>query len=359
MNATREKARVEEAQSDLAPSDWTSLRGHESLLERACAMEVSGRMPPVVLVEGREGIGKSLVAARLAALPFCERENACGECLTCRSVARRVHPEILWVEAEGAVLKLEQVAAIQEHLVLAPSTLTETVVTGGLSRRARVAVIPDVERLSPAAANRLLKLLEEPPVWARVIMTTSRPASMLPTVLSRCARWLARPPSMDACLEVMRRWAREGVEDRFDEELARRALKASGCSLGGAERLYQDWRSGGQGGLRAVAQSLLEVSRVSEVLGIASDLRNDRSLDGQSRRKVFALAQELEIILNEKYREALLADPPRREISPQALHEIRQLLREARRLAGRGQIELNVQLFAEAIGMRALDARIG
>lgn len=352
--AERESAtRAAEARPD---HDWRLLRGYADVIRRVNESDERGRLAPVMLLDGRDGTGKRLLAAALAALPFCERGDACGECASCRAVAQGLHPEVLWVDVTGATIKNDDVDAIQEHLALAPITMSGTSRHGG-ARRARVAVIIDADRMGAAAANRMLKTLEEPATWARVIMTSGRASGMLPTILSRCARWRLRPPSPDDGEAVLARLAREsGVEPPSPEE-ARGALRRVGYSVGAAWRQWLTEREGGSG-FRRFAERLLSARGPDDVIRIAGELRTDRDMDTGGRRKAFALAQELEIILNEKYR-AMLTRPTKGRVSPAALGELRALLRETRRLAGRGQVELNVQLLAETAGLRALDARIG
>ncbi|HEV8149367.1 MAG TPA: hypothetical protein VGP61_04205, partial [Gemmatimonadales bacterium] len=195
-----------------------SLVGHHEARRRLASSLKSGRLPQVILVTGPVGIGKQRLGLWLGQLLLCERptEEPCGRCRPCRLVLELSHPDLHWfvpiprpkagdtekqVE-EAAELLGEAIAARREQpryqpadgmashplasakLLLRRSTLTP------VEASKKVFLVGDADRLvvqdsSPEAANALLKLLEEPPLDTWIILTTTEPERVLPTIRSR------------------------------------------------------------------------------------------------------------------------------------------------------------------------------
>ncbi len=97
------------------------------------------------------------------------------------------HPDLAVVQAahEGEVLKIDQVRELQHKLSLSP-----------FEARYRVAVVLRFEEANPAAANALLKTLEEPPPQVVVLLTAQGVETLLPTIVSRCEVLRLRPVSL-------------------------------------------------------------------------------------------------------------------------------------------------------------------
>lgn len=139
------------------------------------------RVPHAYLLSGGAGMGKSDFAVATAALLLCENPGAqaCGSCRSCQLLASGGQPDLLLLEAEegSRQLKIDQIRA-----------LTEFAVKTSHSSRRKVIIIPDADRLNPAAANALLKTLEEPVPDTVLLLTSSRAGALLPTLRSRCLR---------------------------------------------------------------------------------------------------------------------------------------------------------------------------
>ena len=168
--------------------------------------------PPALLVHGPRGIGKHALALNFAQALLCEAPHAdglaCGECAGCRYAIAGQHPDFMRLEQlvidpeEGT---LEAVETIGIDRVRA---LTEFVQLTSHRQRAKVAVIAPAERMNAAAANALLKTLEEPPPGTYLILVSDQPGRVPATILSRCRR-LAAPRPAPA---VARAWlAAQGV----------------------------------------------------------------------------------------------------------------------------------------------------
>jgi DNA polymerase-3 subunit delta' len=156
---------------------YAGILGHErqkAILKRA---QSSGRLAHAYLFEGPEGVGKRLVALALARSLFCVTKNGCGECPACRKVDHQNHPDLHIVEADGNTIKIEQIRALQKELSFRP-----------LEGERKICVIEAAEKMNASSGNALLKTLEEPSGHALLILLTSRPDAVLPTIRSRCQR---------------------------------------------------------------------------------------------------------------------------------------------------------------------------
>src|SRR6185295_10941054 len=85
------------------------------------------------------------------------------------------HPDVGMVVAPKRVLLVDQMRQIEREANFRP-----------YEGKARVFLIEDADKLNAPSANALLKVLEEPPDTSHIILLTSRPAMLLPTILSRC-----------------------------------------------------------------------------------------------------------------------------------------------------------------------------
>ncbi len=198
------------------------LYAHEGIRHRLVGAIASGRLPQALLFEGATGVGKQRLALWLAQALMCEAGlgEGCGQCQPCKLVQNLSHPDVHWfvplelskkggdadkqVELVEEALGEEMAARRQQPLYEPPSGLAShgiaavrlllrrLVLTPVMGRR-KVFVIGDAERLVPqtgaeAAANALLKALEEPPADTVFILTTAAPDALLPTILSRVVR---------------------------------------------------------------------------------------------------------------------------------------------------------------------------
>ncbi|MEO8304424.1 MAG: DNA polymerase III subunit delta' [Betaproteobacteria bacterium] len=169
--------------------------------------------PHALLVHGPRGIGKHALALNFALALLCEAQRpdglACGVCPGCRYAMSGQHPDLMRLELvmidedDGT---LQEVDAIRIDRVRA---VTDFVHLTSHRQRAKVVVIAPAETMNAAAANALLKTLEEPPAGTYLILVSDRPGRLPPTILSRCRRLAApRPTQQEA-----RAWlAAQGVE---------------------------------------------------------------------------------------------------------------------------------------------------
>jgi DNA polymerase-3 subunit delta' len=209
--------------------------------ERAIAFlrQAVARPHHAYLLAGPEGGGKQLAARAFAAALLCAN-GGCGDCRDCRLALEDQHPNEVVVEPEGRDIHVDTVRAEIWH----PAHRTAP------EPGRKVFLVREADRLNPAAADVLLKVLEEPPADAVLVLLSARPDELPETVLSRCHVVSFVPLSERFVAGTLRS---EGV----DEAMATLAARLSGGNLGRARRLARD-----EDGLafREVARSALDLA---------------------------------------------------------------------------------------------------
>jgi len=162
---------------------------------------ISGRLPHALMLHGRPGLGKGLFARQLAEVLLCptsaETRMACGACRSCQLFAADSHPDfnVLTLLEDKNEISVDQVRELAGSLNLANQG-------GGY----RVVIIEPAERLSLAAANSLLKAIEEP-VGPTVFVLVLNDVSRLPaTIASRCQRIPFHVPDPDIAESWLSAW---------------------------------------------------------------------------------------------------------------------------------------------------------
>lgn len=208
---------------------WDRFSGYLSL----------GRLPQGLLIAGAAGLGKSLLADAFARSLLCsavEGTQACGTCAACVLVEAGNHPDYIRLEPEegGKVITVDQVRRLIERLSLKPQYA-----------HSRVVLIRPAHAMNLAAANSLLKTLEEPDPRTLMILLSEYPAQLPATIRSRCQRLDIALPTREQALQWL---AQRGAGCRAEAALAMangaplRALEL--CHTGLAERrnrMFQDW----------------------------------------------------------------------------------------------------------------------
>lgn len=139
------------------------------------------RLPHALLLSGSAGWGKLALAQSLARYLLCQAKKAtepCGQCKDCQlSASEDGHPDLFSIEPDGKLFMIK-VEAIREVV----SVMTQTALTGGY----RLIIINQAQCMNLAAANCLLKTLEEPGRQSLLILVSDSPNLLLPTIRSRC-----------------------------------------------------------------------------------------------------------------------------------------------------------------------------
>ena len=272
------------------------LVGHVEARRQLAASRKTGRLPQVILVTGPEGVGKQRLGLWLGQLLLCERpgDEPCGACRACRLVLELSHADLHWFvpiprpkagEAdrqveEASELLTEAVAARREQPLYRPADgmashplasarlLLRRAALTPVEAKHKVFVVGEADRLvpqesSPEAANALLKFLEEPPADTRVVLTTTEPERVLPTIRSRAAPLrLTRLPDAEVRAFAQATLRPEPAAEELDL-MVRRAEGLIGRLAGGAE---------------AAGKALLDARGLLDALAAGPGVRYERGL---------------------------------------------------------------------------------
>ena len=158
---------------------------------RLAAMLDAGRAPHALLLHGPGGIGKDVLAERVAGAVLCAapRPDPCGECRSCRLLRAGNHPDFRRIEPqeEGSGIAIGSVRELISDFNLAADG-------------ARVAIVATAETMNQAAANAFLKTLEEPVGEVLFLLTSDAPGRLPATIRSRCRKMALPPPTVSEAL---------------------------------------------------------------------------------------------------------------------------------------------------------------
>lgn len=239
------------------------LIGHRPLRERLRAAVANSTLPASLLLQGPRGVGKQRLALWLGQLILCSApgERPCGACPSCRYALALAHPDLRWffprprlsdADASSEDVLADYAEALAERVeaggLYAPPAGTEGLFvatvraivhlaaqTPALGTR-KVFVVGDAERMVPQegadqAANAFLKLLEEPPADTTLVLTTSEPGALLPTIRSRVVSVRVPPLTESEMREML---AMPAFEAALDAAHVPAGVEARLAAAGGA-----------------------------------------------------------------------------------------------------------------------------
>jgi DNA polymerase III subunit delta' len=234
---------------------WSRVIGQESVKNLLLGAMHAGRLPHAYLFVGNEGVGKDAMAIEFARVLHCEKggDEPCNACDSCAKSLTLQHPDIRLVTAlpvgKGEKsddppldkLNATEIQAVQEqyrqkagnpyHRIAIPKATVIKInsirdirresAMSTYGRKKRVIIISRADEMGDAAANTLLKTLEEPSSNTMLILTTAHRSALLPTILSRCQVVQFHPLHEEDIAQALRE--RNGVEKEQAEIVARLA----------------------------------------------------------------------------------------------------------------------------------------
>jgi DNA polymerase-3 subunit delta' len=178
-------------------------------------------------VTGRSAEEDSHLLPRASRLsPDPSQFDACDTCESCTKIAAGSHPDVIIVAPEERQIRIDEIRMIDDALSFKP-----------FEGRSKVVIVDDAETMNIPAANAFLKTLEEPPEESVIILVSSRPDLLLPTIRSRCSRINFSPLSPEDCRRVL-----EGkIPDENLDTVARLSMGRPGLALSAELMEEKQW----------------------------------------------------------------------------------------------------------------------
>lgn len=154
---------------------------HKSFWSRFETNYNANRLGHAILLVGALHTNLSEFAQRMFAVLFCKAEKPpCGQCQSCELISINEHPDLIHLIPEklNGVIKIDQIRLLQQNIFTQPQLGTR-----------RGVIINPAEKMNGAAANALLKILEEPPKNTYFVLIAEHISTIPPTIISRCQQW--------------------------------------------------------------------------------------------------------------------------------------------------------------------------
>lgn len=202
-----------------APYPW-----HATQWQTLQRLAAGQRLGHALLLSGRPGTGTDSLAEAFARERLCETdtgeapERPCGTCRSCLLLAADSHPDLKRVGPleEGKAIVIDQIRELTDYYALKPHY-----------NRGKVTLIHPADRMNRAAANALLKVLEEPPPGALLILVCDRFSALPMTIRSRCVRI----PCEHVDPQYARTWLQAQLETAEEGEIDALLTECGGAPL--------------------------------------------------------------------------------------------------------------------------------
>lgn len=194
------------------------------------ARHQDGQAHHALLIQAIDGMGDDALVWGVSRWLMCQQPEglkSCGHCHGCQLMQAHTHPDWYRLEAEKGRSSLG-IDAVRE--------VTEKLYHFAQQGGAKIVWLPDATQLTEAAANALLKTLEEPPANCWFFLSVREPSRLLATLRSRCMRWHLTPPEEMQSLQWLSRQHPQA------DEVLRAALRLSNGAPAAALALLQPAR---------------------------------------------------------------------------------------------------------------------
>ncbi len=270
---------------------------HEPLRQRLFSLRRGDRLPHAMLLSGPKHVGKREFAAATAAFLLCQQptdRGHCGTCDNCLLFAAGTQPDfqhlLPWERKSGKPIRIDErrliiIDQVRDMIEWAGQTAQR----GGM----KVVIIQPAEQMNNAAANALLKCLEEPTSGMLLMLVSDTPGRLLPTIRSRCQHLDFVLPERDQSLE----WLARECPERDADTLSLLLSIAGGAPLA----VTVDFDDAYLARRQEVASAVEQLVRGGNPLSAASAFaRGDAITDITIMASVFADALRLSLTSSEK-----------------------------------------------------------
>lgn len=205
---------------------FSQIQGNADVCRGLTGMVSSGRIPHAILFHEDDGGGAMPIVLAFLQYLYCSDRadgDSCGNCPSCNKISKLIHPDVHFVFPTNAPNLSVNYSSQWRDLVLSKPCFTEadlaqalgiegkssiiavaeakamldTLSLSALEGGYRAVVIYLPEKMNQEAANRLLKMIEEPPVMTQFLLVCHSPEKVLQTISSRCQCIRVRPQCMD------------------------------------------------------------------------------------------------------------------------------------------------------------------
>lgn len=196
-------------------ANFKDIIGQESIKKHLQTAIKTGNLSHAYIINGEYGSGRQTIASALAKTIQCQSKtddtDACGVCTSCKQAESHNHPDIKYITHDKTSISVND---IREQL-------NNDISIKPYSSEYKIYIIPDANKMTEQAQNALLKTIEEPPVYAIIILLTENYDSLLPTIRSRCVTLTMNPVEKDKICTYL--------ENKFQLEPEQAQIAANYC----------------------------------------------------------------------------------------------------------------------------------
>lgn len=196
-------------------ANFKDIIGQESIKKHLQTAIKTGNLSHAYIINGEYGSGRQTIASALAKTIQCQSKtddtDVCGVCTSCKQAESHNHPDIKYITHDKTSISVND---IREQL-------NNDISIKPYSSEYKIYIIPDANKMTEQAQNALLKTIEEPPVYAIIILLTENCDSLLPTIRSRCVTLTMNPVEKDKICTYL--------ENKFQLEPEQAQIAANYC----------------------------------------------------------------------------------------------------------------------------------
>lgn len=196
-------------------ANFKDIIGQESIKKHLQTAIKTGNLSHAYIINGEYGSGRQTIASALAKTIQCQSKtddtDACGVCTSCKQAESHNHPDIKYITHDKTSISVNDIREQLNNDISIKPYISEY----------KIYIIPDANKMTEQAQNALLKTIEEPPVYAIIILLTENCDSLLPTIRSRCVTLTMNPIEKDKICTYL--------ENKFQLEPEQAQIAANYC----------------------------------------------------------------------------------------------------------------------------------